>query len=105
MRDAVAGLDALALQDVGELAHLAVQHLIRQDAAVAGFAFPDDGGLVAARAGEVAVEAVGADVELAADEPLRVRLVPDEHLVPALDPGQRFGLFGPKAFRDRPWRF
>ena len=77
------GLDAQPLEDVGELADLAVQILIAQHAAVARLAFPDDGGLVLARPVEVAIEAVVAGVELAADEPLGVRLVPDEHLVPA----------------------
>ena len=96
-RDAVAWLDALAFQHVGELADLAVQHLVREHAAVARLAFPDDGGLVAARPVQVAIEAVGAGVELAADEPLGVRLVPDQHLVPVLEPVERFGLLGPEA--------
>ena len=46
---------------------------------------------------EVAIEAVVAGVDLAADEPLGVRLVPDEHLVPRLEPVQRLGLLGPEA--------
>ncbi len=85
-RDAVALLHAERLQDVGELAHLAVEVEVGQRAAVARLAFPDERGLVAARRANVAVEAVGADVELAADEPLRVRRLPVEDLRPGLHP-------------------
>src|SRR5262249_22563865 len=60
-------------------------------------ALPDEGGLVLAWPGQVAVEAVIADVDLAAGEPLGVRLVPHQDLVPALEPVQRRRLFGPEA--------
>ena len=69
-RDAIALLDAERLQDVGELADLAMEIEVGQRAAIAGLAFPDERGLVAARRADVAIEAVDADVELAADEPL-----------------------------------
>src|SRR5262249_30306057 len=63
---------------------------------------PDDGGLVLARPVEVAIDAVVADVELAAVEPARVRLVPGEDPVPALEPVQRLRLLGPEALRVVP---
>src|SRR5207247_299761 len=91
--------DAQALEDVGELADLAVQILVGEGTRVARLALPENGGLGAARPVEVAVEAVVTDVELAAVEPAGVRLVPDEHAVPALEPVQRLGLLGPEAFR------
>ena len=102
-RDAVARLDAELLQHVGELADFAVQILVAQHAGVARLAFPDDGGLVLAGGGQVPVEAVVAGVELAADEPLRERLVPLEHLVPGLEPVQALGGLPPRTLRDRPW--
>jgi hypothetical protein len=64
--DAVALLHAQALQPVGELADLLVQFLVADLRIFAGrVAFPDDRGLIAAR-GEVPIEAVVADVRLAA---------------------------------------
>src|SRR5207248_4786370 len=45
---------------------------------------------------EMAVDAVGADVELAADEPFGVRFVPLQHAVPAPGPQQRLGLLRPE---------
>ena len=71
--DAVAFLAAIALQHIGKQADFAVKLLVGEDAPFAGFAFPDDGGLVAARTGEMPIEAVFADVELAADKPLGER--------------------------------
>jgi hypothetical protein len=65
-------LDAERLQHVGELADLPVQVEVGERPPVAGLAFPDDRGGVAARGAHVAIEAVDADVELAVDEPLRV---------------------------------
>src|SRR5262249_36207588 len=57
-RDAVAGLDAKVLEDVGEGADLAVQVLVAEHTAVARLALPDDGGLVLAAIQQVAVDAV-----------------------------------------------
>ncbi len=57
--DAVSLPDAELLQDVPELADLVVKLLVGVDPGIARLTFPDDGGLVAARAVEVAVEAVG----------------------------------------------
>src|SRR5579875_726954 len=84
---------------MGELADFTVQHLISEDTAVARFAFPDNGSLVATRTIEMAIEAIGTDVELAADEPLGVRLVPLQYFLPAAHPLQRFGLFSPETLR------
>ena len=68
--DAVALLDAVRLQHVGELAHPLVQLAIG-DLLVLGriVAFPDDGDLVAARL-QMPVDAVGRDVERAVLVPL-----------------------------------
>ncbi len=95
--DAVAGLDAELLEGVGELADFAVQVLVAQHARIARLAFEDDRRLVAPPRGDVPIEAVEADVELAADEPLGERLVPLQHLGPFLGPGQRPCLLGPEA--------
>jgi hypothetical protein len=80
--DAVAFPDAERLQDVGERRDFTVQIEIRQCPAIARLAFPDQRRLVASRTAEVAVEAVDADVDLTADEPLRVRGLPVEDTVP-----------------------
>ena len=69
-RDAVALLDAAALEHVGELADLLVELAVGELCVLAGLvAFPDDRDLVAARL-QVPVQAVVGDVGLAADEPL-----------------------------------
>ena len=103
--DAVAALHAQLLQEVGAAADLRVQHLVGVDLdVVLGFALPDDGGLVAAAVGQVAVQAVGRDVQLAVGEPLDLggdhvgfkhlgeRLVPGDQLARALGP-EALGVF------------
>ena len=66
---AVALLHAQVLEDVGGLAHLAVQALVGVHLDLFGrLALPDEGRLVAARALQVPVEAVGGRVELGAAE-------------------------------------
>ena len=100
-RHAVARLHAERLQDVGELADLAVEIEVGQRAAVARLAFPDDRGLVAPRAAHVAVDAVDAGVERAADEPLRVRRLPLEHLRPGREPLELARRSRPRSLRDR----
>ncbi len=75
--DPVALADAQRLQPVGELRHLGVELAVRDGAGVAGLADPVVGDLVAV-IGEVAVEAVETQVELAVSEPFeegRVRVV------------------------------
>ena len=67
--DAVALLDAVGLEHVGELAHALVELAVGDLLVVGGVvAFPDDGDLVAARL-QVPVDAVGGDVERAVLEP------------------------------------
>ncbi len=106
-RDAVAFLDAEALQRVRELADALVQLAIadepRRGVRIVGL--PEDRGLLGALR-EMPVEAVGRDVELAVGEPanvqvlrvearvfdLRERLAPREPLA---------GLLGPERFRVR----
>src|SRR5262249_55744184 len=92
-------LDADLLEHVGELADLTVQVLIAQYPRIARLPFPNDRRLVRPAVRQVPIDAVGADVDLAADKPLRERLVPDEHFVPFLEPVQRRRLFGPEFFR------
>ena len=94
----VALLASIALQDVREDADFAVKLLIGEHAPFAGFAFPDDGGLVAARTGKMAVKAIFANVELAANEPFCKRHPPIENLCPLLPPEQIGGFFRPELF-------
>jgi hypothetical protein len=97
-RDAVALLHAQPLQHVRRAAGLAIQIPVRVRAAVAGFPFPDQRGLVAPRAANVPVGAVDARIELAAGEPACVRRRPVEHTVPGAQPLQLRGLRRPEAF-------
>ena len=57
-QNAVALFDAIALEDISENADFAVELVIGQRAPLTGFAFPNDGRLVAAWSVEMAVEAV-----------------------------------------------
>ena len=97
-RDAIAFLDAKGLEDVRELADLAVEIEIGQRAPVAGLAFPDEGRLVAAPRAHVPIEAVRGDVDLAVGEPLRIGRVPLEHLRERLDPLELAREAGPERF-------
>jgi hypothetical protein len=72
---------------------------IGQRPAIARFAFPDQRRLVAARSAQVAIEAVDARVDRAADEPLRVWRLPVEHRVPTPGPFQLRGKSRPERFR------
>ena len=81
---AFAKLDDLALE-VGEGDRPAV---------VLGLAFPVVGDLVALPGLDVAVDAVEADVELAAEVPLRVRRLPVEELGERLEPGDALARLG-----------
>ena len=85
--DPVASLDAIRLQDVGEFAGLHMEFGVGEGAFITRFSLPEDGDLVAALL-EVTVDAVFADIELAADEPLRKWAVPLECGVPLLLPGE-----------------
>ena len=101
MRDAIAALDAERLQHVGELADLPIQVEVGQRAPIARLAFPDDRRLVPPRPADVAVDAVDAGVERAADEPLRVRRLPVEHLRPRRRPLELRAQSPPRTLRDR----
>ena len=101
--DAVARLDAVALEDIGEPADFVMKLFVGEGAFFArlagggGLALPDQRGLVGAGGAQVPVEAVVADIELAADEPLGIRLLPFQRPGPALEPDQfRFGLPAPE---------
>ena len=96
-RDAVALGHAQRLQRVGEAIHFALEHAEGQHARIARLAFPDDGGLVAARRMRVAVHAVVGDVELAADEPFGPRRVPFQHVLPRREPVQALRFVRPRS--------
>ena len=57
-QNAVALFDTIALEDISEDADFAMELVIGQRAALTGFAFPNNGRLVAARSVEMAIEAV-----------------------------------------------
>ncbi len=98
--DAIALLDAQRLQHVRERADLAIQIEVGQRPAIAGLPFPDECGLVAACAANVAIDAVDRHVDLAADEPLGVRrIAPVEHLRPLAAPLE----LGRKLCPERFW--
>ena len=84
--DAIAFLDAEALERVGGAADFIGEHLIGQDARVAGLAFPDESDLVAAPVGQMAIEAIVGGVDLAADEPFSERKIPFEDFIVRLEP-------------------
>ena len=96
---AVALADAQRLEGVRKPLHLDVEIGVAQAAYLARLAFPDDGSLVAACSESVAVDAVVAEIELAAHEPLGPGQVPFQHLVPGLEPVQVFGRLGPETLR------
>ena len=86
--DAMSLLHAVALQHICKAAHLAMELLVSEHALLARLALPHDCRLRAARPVEVTVQAVLRDIELPADEPLCVRHLPIEHLLPRLLPGE-----------------
>ena len=76
-----------------------MQLLISECAGVAGLALPNQSRFVASPRSEVAVEAVIRDIDLAADEPLRMRRLPLQHLVPFPEPVElAFSKPRPKVF-------
>ncbi|MNZ57484.1 hypothetical protein D3C78_754650 [compost metagenome] len=95
----VAFLHPACFQRIGQAADLAVQFAVGDGLGILGvIAFPQQSGLFAA-SGQVAVDAVVADVELGAVEPagaagLQVALL---HARPGFDPVQALGLFGPEG--------
>ena len=95
-QNAVAFFDAVPLEDIREHADFAVELLVGEGLFVAGFAFPNDRSLVAARAVEMAVEAVLAGVELSTDEPLGVGEFPVQDLLPLFAPDKIRSLASPE---------
>ena len=98
-RYAVTLLDAHFFQDVSELADVAVEFPVGQDATFAVFTFPDEGGFVAVLALDMAVETGLGNVELATDKPLGVGAIPFEDFVPFLAPDEFLGVGRPETFR------
>src|SRR3954454_6206797 len=77
-------------QRFGKTADLTVEIFVGQRAAVAGFPFPDDGGLCFAMGLKVAVYTVVSRVDLAAHEPFGLGRLPVECLRERTEPGQFF---------------
>ena len=96
--NAIAFLNAEGLEGVGEALNFSVQFGVGEAANLAGFALPDERGLLGALAEGVAIDAVVAQVELAADKPLGPGQIPLEDLVPGLEPVQLSGHAGPECF-------
>ena len=87
----VAAPHAERLQDARERVDLAVEIEVRQRPTIARFPFPDERRLVAPGGAHVAVDAVNAGVDLAANKPFSVRRCPLEHRRPRLDPVELAG--------------
>jgi hypothetical protein len=92
--DAVAFPDAPGFQHIGEFAHFLVKLLVGDVLAVGGIvAFPDDGGLVAARR-QVPVDAIGRDIQRSILEPFDGEVGRVERDI--LDLGERFDPVQPR---------
>ncbi len=103
-RDAVALFDAELLERVRAAAGHVQQVLVGDGLRVAGLAFPVIGDLCPAAGLHVPVETVLGDVQLTAEEPLRVRSLPLEDLVERLPPEERLRQFRPEPLESRaPW--
>src|SRR5215213_158572 len=100
-RDAIAAFNVGVLEYICKLADFSVQLLISERARLARFAFPDESSLVTSPGGEMTIETVVRDVDLAATEPLRVRRIPLQHRIPLFEPVQLFGHPRPERFRIR----
>ena len=85
--DAITFLDTERSQNVRERTDLTIKIEVSQRPAIAGLTFPDDGGLVAARGSDMAIDAVDRRIDLPADKPLGVwRIGPVEDLRPRATP-------------------
>ena len=93
-QNAIAFADSVLLEHIGEAANFLVQLPVGQSAffsgftGLGGFAFPKNRRLVGSFGLEVPVEAVDADVDLAAEEPFGVGGLPFQHLFPRFLPIQ-----------------
>jgi hypothetical protein len=93
--------DAQLLERVGAPPDIGEQLGIGDRPAVARLAFPVVGDLLASTGLDVAVEAVGGDVEPAADEPAGERRLPLQHRLPRRRPVEALGLGSPEGLRVR----
>jgi hypothetical protein len=82
----VAFFDAEGFQYVGEFGDFDEELIVSKSEDLAGFCLPDEGGLVLAPGGYVAVEAVERDIDEAAREPLGEGEIPIEDGVPGAEP-------------------
>ena len=96
-RDPIALLHAERAQRVREAADLVEELAVRDRARVARLPLPVVGDPVAEPVRDVAVEAVDADVQLPAEEPLGVWHVPGVELGPRLHPVEAVALRGPEV--------
>ena len=98
-RDSIAFAHAKFLEDVGEFLYFAVEIAVGERAGVPRLAFPDQCFFVGAPAGDVAIDAIRRDVQLAANEPFRVRRPPLKDFGPWCYPIELLGFLGPERFR------
>jgi len=96
--DAIALLDAERLERAGKFLDLGVELGVGEAANLAGFALPDERGLLGALAEGMAIDTVVAEVEFAADEPLGPGQIPLKDFIPGLEPVQFLRHAGPKLF-------
>ena len=104
--DAIAFFDSVTLEDVREQANLAMQLFVGVGALLADFsrarrlAFPDQRRFIRGGSAQMFIEAVVADIELAADEPFCVGHFPLQDFFPGGKPGQFvLRLLRPELFR------
>jgi hypothetical protein len=95
-RHPVAATHAQGAEGIGGPLDLPGQVPVGQHPPIARLPLPDDRRLVAPGAAKVAIQAVGADVELAADEPSGVGQLPLQGGLPGPDPLELAGLLLPE---------
>ena len=98
-RNAVALLRAKRFQHIRKFLHLTMKLLIGERPHFAQLALPDQRGFILARGLHMAVETVIGKIDLAANKPLRPRIVPFKHPVPLLEPVQLSGDSAPELLR------
>ena len=96
---AIASLHAALFEHISKAADIAMELRVGDDAFVAGLTFPNDRGLVGARAFRMTVDAIFADIQFAAGEPLRKGRLPVEDLIPLLAPFEFLGFARPELVR------
>ena len=105
-RDAVAFFHTQLFEAIGKTANIIAKlaeadsaHLAARPGRRFRFAFPQDGGLVAAALLDLPIEAIECDIGFGTGEPFGVGRFPIEHLVPRLEPTQFAGNSRPEFFR------